>query len=44
MFDEYIKSGWTIQFIPPIIINKEKGYIEEYPKEFLTIRRILKSF
>lgn len=44
MFDEYIKSGWTIQFIPPIIMNKEKGYIEEYPKEFLTIRRILKSF
>lgn len=39
-FSEYINNGWTIKFIPPIIINK--GYIEEYDKDFLIIRQLLK--
>lgn len=39
-FSEYINNGWTIKFIPPIIINK--GYIDEYDKDFLIIRQLLK--
>lgn len=42
-FREYIEKGWKIDFIPPIIINKDLGTIEEYPEEFLIIRRILKN-
>ncbi len=42
-FREYIEKGWLIDFIPPIILNKDKGIVEEYPEEFLTIRKILKS-
>lgn len=41
--EEYIKRDWTIQFIPPIIINKENGNIEENSQE-LTIRRVLKKY
>ena len=43
VFEEYIKKGWSIAFIPPIIINKEKKEIEQYPNEFLVIRKILKK-
>ena len=28
-FEEYLKRGWNISIVPPIIINKEKGIIEE---------------
>ena len=40
-FSEYIKRGWTIEFIPPIVLND--GTLEEYNKDFLTMRRVLKS-
>jgi len=43
-FREYIEKGWKIDFLPPIIINESKGTIEEYPEEFLTIRKILKKY
>lgn len=42
-FREYLERGWTIDFLPPIIINEKKGILEEYPQEFLTIRKILKK-
>lgn len=42
-FIEYIKKGWKIDFLPPIIINESKGTLEEYPEEFLTIKKILKK-
>lgn len=42
-FSDFIERGWSIQFIPPIIINKENGYIEEYPTEFLIIRKMLRK-
>lgn len=43
-FREYIEKDWKIDFLPPIIINKSKGMLEEYPEEFLTIRKILKKY
>lgn len=42
-FKEYIEKGWKIDFLPPIIINERKGKLEEYPEEFLKIRKILKD-
>lgn len=42
-FRDYIEKGWTIQFIKPIIINREKEIIEEYPSDFLTIKKLLKK-
>ncbi len=42
-FYEYLKKGWTIDFIPPIIINEQNGKLEDYPKEYLTIKKILKK-
>ncbi len=39
-FSEYIKNGWKIVFIPPYIVCD--GQLVEYPKDFLTIRRVLK--
>lgn len=42
-FSEYLKNGWYIDFVPPIIINENRGRLEEYPQEFLTIRKILKK-
>lgn len=43
-FNNYINNGWHIDFIPPIIINENKGKLEEYPNEALVIRKILKKF
>ena len=43
-FREYIENGWKIDFLPPIIINENKGTLGEYPEEFLTIRKILKKY
>ena len=42
-FSDYINNGWTIRFIPPIIINKDKKTIEEYDSDFLIIRQLLKK-
>lgn len=42
-FGNYISNGWHIDFIPPIIINENKGRLEECPKESLVIRKILKK-
>ena len=42
-FSDYINNGWTIRFIPPIIINKDKKNIEEYDSDFLIIRQLLKN-
>ena len=39
-FSEYIKKGWKIEFIPPYIVYD--GQLVKYPKDFLTIRRVLK--
>ena len=41
-FKEYIDKGWTISFVPPIIIDENDHTVKEYPEEFLIIRRILK--
>lgn len=41
-FSEYIKKGWKIHFVPPIIINHQKKIVE-YPNDFLSIRKILKK-
>lgn len=41
-FKEYIDKGWTISFVPPIIIDEYDHTIKEYPEEFLTIRKLLK--
>lgn len=43
VFREYIEKGWKINFVPPIVLNKELGKLEEYPEEFLTVRKVLKS-
>lgn len=42
-FEEYIKKGWNIVFIPPIIIDEDNHNVIHYPEEFLTIRKILKK-
>ncbi len=42
-FKEYIDKGWTISFVPPIIIDECNHTIKEYPEEFLKIRKLLKS-
>lgn len=44
VLQEYIKRDWTIKFVPPIIINKENGSIEECSNDFLTIRKVLKKY
>jgi hypothetical protein len=40
-FRDFISNGWTINFIPPIIISKSR--VVEYPKEYLLIRNLLKE-
>mgnify|MGYP004532341771 FL=1 len=42
-FEEYIKNGWNVEFIPPIILDKYNRRIMEYPKEFLVMRKVLKK-
>ena len=41
-FKEYIDRGWTISFVPPIIMDDYDHTIKEYPEEFLKIRKVLK--
>lgn len=42
-FKEYIEKGWKIDFIKPIIFNQYTKRVEEYPDDFLVIRKILKN-
>lgn len=42
-FEEYIKNGWNVEFIPPIILDKYNRRIMEYPNEFLSIKKVLKK-
>ena len=42
-FREYIENGWTIDFVKPIIFNENTKRVEEYPDDFLEIRRLLKK-
>ncbi|MBO6195641.1 MAG: hypothetical protein J6O56_04830 [Bacilli bacterium] len=42
-FIEYIDRGWTISFVPPIIIDEYDHTVKEYPADFLKIRKILKK-
>lgn len=41
--EEYINNGWNIQFLPPIIIDKDNNCLKEYPEDFLVIKRLLKK-
>lgn len=41
--EEYINNGWNIQFLPPIIIDKDNNCLKEYPEDFLVIKRLLKN-
>ncbi len=40
---EYIENGWNIQTVTPIVINKEKGCIEESSNDFFKIKKLLKK-
>lgn len=42
-FEEYIKRGWQIDFVKPIILNSYTKRLEEYPDEFLLIRSLLRN-
>lgn len=42
-FEEYIKKGWKIQFVSPIIINQKLGEVEKYNNDFIVIRKVLKN-
>lgn len=39
-FEEYIRKGWTIDFIKPIILNSYTRRVEEYSDEFLLIKKM----
>ena len=39
-FEEYIRKGWTIDFVKPIILNPYTKRIEEYSDEFLLIKKM----
>lgn len=41
--EEYINNGWNIQFLSPIIIDKDNKCLKEYPEDFLVIKRLLKN-
>lgn len=43
-FEEYIKRGWTIDFIPPIIFDEYDKTLKEYPTDFLKIREFRKKY
>lgn len=40
VFEEYIRKGWTIDFIKPIILNPYTKRVEEYSDELLLIKRM----
>lgn len=39
-FEEYIRKGWNIDFIKPIILNPYTKRVEEYSDEFLLIKKM----
>lgn len=39
-FKEYIRKGWTIDFVKPIILNPYTKRVEEYSDEFLLIKKM----
>lgn len=39
-FEEYIRKGWTIDFVKPIILNLYTKRVEEYSNEFLLIKKM----
>lgn len=39
-FEEYIRKGWTIDFVKPIILNPYTKRVEEYSDEFLLIKKM----
>ena len=43
-FQKYVVNGWKVNFYPPLIINKEKGIVEEYSDNFLKIREFRKYY
>lgn len=38
---EYIKRGWNIDFVKPIVLNPSTKRLEEYSDEFLLIKKML---
>lgn len=42
-FEEYIKRGWHIDFVKPIILNSYTKRVEEYSDECLLIRKVLRD-
>lgn len=42
-FEEYIKRGWHIDFVKPIILNPYTKRVEEYSDECLLIRKVLRD-
>lgn len=39
-FEEYIRKGWNIDFVKPIILNPYTKRVEEYSDEFLLIKKM----
>lgn len=39
-FKEYIRRGWKIDFVKPIILNPYTKRVEEYPDQFLLIKKM----
>ena len=42
-FKDYIRKGWTIDFVKPIILNPYSKRVEEYSDEFLLIKKLLSN-
>ena len=43
-FSEYIKRGWIIDFVKPIVLNPVNRRLEEYNDDFLLIRKMHKGY
>jgi intein/homing endonuclease len=41
---EYLKRGWDVCIIPPIIVNSEKGIISELDMNSLLVERYLERY
>jgi len=42
-FFEYLKRGWDVCFVPPIIINREKGIVEELNIDSPIVEKIIEE-
>ena len=42
-FFEYLKRGWDVCFVPPIIINREKGIVEELNIDSHIVEKIIEE-